>query len=924
MWLCLALFCCFVRVGGSPFADEQHSSRNRQREEYVYQKRPDDLSASHTISFVIRQKNTDLLHSLLVAVSDHTSPRYGQHHTQISMGLFTENEEGAAEVLEWLRAHDDRGVEVLRVSKFHEFITARAPLHAWEDIFKTTFHVYTAHESLHHNYRVHLDRLSRGLESHFEPSFTRCDAYTFPRTLGRHVHVIDGLSHLPVPFAASSPKIEPVEQQQDEEDEGARRKLATYSNYVFPSSLKSFYRLQGSGSYGSSNTVQSVFGSLDQKFSLADLRSFQLAFALNATTAVTSTAGYMSNTACKDDLDSCAEASLDMQYVMAMGGGVPTTYHYLDDGSSSDVFLNWAYEVSAMSSPPAVHSISYAAYEASYISSGLTAYLDLFDVEMMKLGLRGVSVLAASGDDGVLGFFYSSLYSLYCGVYAMWPASSPYVLAVGATMGGVETSGGKFEKLCTSNNGSYITSGAGYSKRKNTTSSTWQFDSVSAYLATSGLKYSSSYFSGSYLDGYGSENKYYPRFYPDVVMAGNRFVVAMNGSLYAVSGTSASAPALAGLLSLVNSYRLRKGASTLGFLSPSIYNAAGNYTNDIYSGNNMCSRDKTKCCQAHGFQAYRGFDIASGWGSVDYAKLRAFYDPLTVAKVSLTLTQEVLGPSPSTIASRTVDVKRALQHAMAANFAYYLSPSNINVTYITASGSAAISVYYVVSAYIAGYRKDHGTEALNFLLCQLTNSSSVQGYNLHLYAKKLLSADSYILSSASSASILVNDGDTSYSGLVCASGAAANDDIPSEGSTIEFSFYLIIAVVAVVVFVGIGLYSTRVVKAMGLFGGAPVVVTVTEAAPGNLNHNSSFASSATPVYSAEGSLYSSVAMSTIVSAQPARPSGRHQSYRAGSSIASAAVAQSSASYDLEGRGGTSSASNSYDAAAVPVAVAYAV
>jgi hypothetical protein len=47
--------------------------------------------------------------------------------------------------------------------------------------------------------------------------------------------------------------------------------------------------------------------------------------------------------ACRhNDADDCAEANLDIQYIMAMGTNVPTTYHY-DDSSAG--FLTWLRQV---------------------------------------------------------------------------------------------------------------------------------------------------------------------------------------------------------------------------------------------------------------------------------------------------------------------------------------------------------------------------------------------------------------------------------------------------------------------------------------------------------------------------------------------------------------------------------------------------
>jgi subtilase family serine protease len=44
----------------------------------------------------------------------------------------------------------------------------------------------------------------------------------------------------------------------------------------------------------------------------------------------------------------------------------------------------------------------------------------------------GVTIVAATGDDGVGGFLVRNN-QLGCGYWAMYPASSPFVVAVGGT-----------------------------------------------------------------------------------------------------------------------------------------------------------------------------------------------------------------------------------------------------------------------------------------------------------------------------------------------------------------------------------------------------------------------------------------------------------------------------------------------------------
>ena len=73
---------------------------------------------------------------------------------------------------------------------------------------------------------------------------------------------------------------------------------------------------------------------------------------------------------------------------------------------SSATFMNWIVQVAEYSDPPKVFSISYGIPEHY-----LTFYeIFVFDNEIKKLGLQGVTVLAASG---TFSFLFSLLTSFF-------------------------------------------------------------------------------------------------------------------------------------------------------------------------------------------------------------------------------------------------------------------------------------------------------------------------------------------------------------------------------------------------------------------------------------------------------------------------------------------------------------------------------
>ena len=103
------------------------------------------------------------------------------------------------------------------------------------------------------------------------------------------------------------------------------------------------------------------------------------------------------------------------------------------------------------------------------------------------------------------------------------------------------------------------------------------------------------------------------RVYPDIALFGHGYGIVHQGALSLVDGTSASAPALAGLLGLFNEARLARGLPTLGFVNPLLYNLSQRVNNsfrDIAGGDNRCTMYGT-CCDS-GFSAAHGFDAVTG------------------------------------------------------------------------------------------------------------------------------------------------------------------------------------------------------------------------------------------------------------------------------------------------------------------------
>ena len=138
----------------------------------------------------------------------------------------------------------------------------------------------------------------------------------------------------------------------------------------------------------------------------------------------------------------------------------------------------------------------------------------------------------------------------------------------------------------------------------------WQVSAVASYLST---------VNASTLPPAGS----FPpmgRATPDVSALGEGYQVIVSGRTGSVGGTSASCPAFAAIVSLLNEARLDAGKPAMGFLNPFLYANPDAFT-DITKGSNKISRGGYPL--RYGFDCAKGWDPATGLGTPKFDKLLA-------------------------------------------------------------------------------------------------------------------------------------------------------------------------------------------------------------------------------------------------------------------------------------------------------------
>ncbi|EQC35068.1 hypothetical protein SDRG_07305 [Saprolegnia diclina VS20] len=372
------------------------------------------------------------------------------------------------------------------------------------------------------------------------------------------------------------------------------------SSYMTPTKLRKLYNVPSSASV--TQATQAIPAFYSQNWAPSDLAAFEKLHKL--VPAPVRERGSRRNNPHPED--ATGEVSLDLQYITAMAPDATTTVWTMNStnpfSTNDEPFVDWAADVLRDPSPPLVHSLSYADDE-DHIMEVAKEYALHLDTLLQKMAVRGLTVLVASGDDGVAGqHIHAKKMSIDAGCATsgpQWPSSSPYVTSVGAT----QLDANSVEVVCSGALHGGITSGGGFSNVY--AAPAYQKQAVAAYLASPACPTKPGFFNPQ------------GRAYPDIALIGAHYSVIVNGKVKGISGTSASTPALAGLVTLWNDQRLDAGLPPLGFLNPLLYEIGRHHKrafHDVVSGNNGAARNGSYSCPTS-FGAGPGWDAVSGWGT---------------------------------------------------------------------------------------------------------------------------------------------------------------------------------------------------------------------------------------------------------------------------------------------------------------------
>ncbi|KAK0227745.1 family S53 protease-like protein [Armillaria fumosa] len=540
--LSISLFAVFSVVTGSPTprAMSVHDQREAAPNRFVKAELADPQA---TLNFRIglTPMNITSLETALYAVSELGSDLYGQHLSFEEVKAFSVPTSGAVTaVTDWLA---DNGITEVKLSG------------AFDDWLTFTASVAKANTLLNAQYEnfVHIEtgeRLIRTLTASIPSDLTDFIEVVHPTTSFAKL-TFGPTSMMPIPTTSNL-------------TEHANPAPSSCNSVVTPVCLQDFYTIPSTPATQSTNRL-GVSGFLNQFPQKADLQQFLHALRPDMSSTTTFTLQTLDGGQDPQGANEAGiEANLDIQYTVGIATGVSIVFISVGPASTDGVdgFLDMTNFLNGEASPPQVLTTSYGFDETDIPASVAIRLCNAY----MALGARGVSVIFASGDGGVGGGQSGESCTNFIPTF---PGGCPFVTSVGATQGVDETSASF--------------SSGGFSNIFARPS--YQASSVTTYLNALGGTNSGKFNTTG-------------RGFPDVAAQGSNIEIVDGGQAGLVSGTSASSPIFASMISLINDRLIAAGKPVLGFLNPFLYaNPAAFF--DITTGNNPG-------CGTNGFPARAG------------------------------------------------------------------------------------------------------------------------------------------------------------------------------------------------------------------------------------------------------------------------------------------------------------------------------
>ncbi|EGP82911.1 uncharacterized protein MYCGRDRAFT_50687 [Zymoseptoria tritici IPO323] len=582
-----------------------------------------DLSANTTLQAWLQYANLDQLEPLLEALSTPGSPQYGQWINLAEQNrIFAPPVEAQNRVQSWLESFG-----ITDICSDGSVLTFTTSISIADSLLNTSFAYYTNGE------RTELRTLEYSLP---DDLLDVLDFITPTTYFGNPKGYPQGTE--------SDPALQPAEKRSAVQHVRKRQTMSPsctevieYQGVNYTSIQPQCYQQQlNTGQYqvdASAGSTIAITSFLNQTASYSDLALFEAAYDIpdQNFTKVIFANGETYNLDDQSSVDSTGapsinhdEANMELQIIIGLVGGLPVTERvtiWSDPGSFvPDVSIE---NVSDAMPEPYVEffrfllsqenkdlayviSNSYGRRELTYEKSYARRVCNM--IGNCMLGLRGRTILTSSGDQGVGAACRANTGAMQAEFVPTFPGMKTVTIAVNRTQEldpptAMNRSGGGFSNFFPQ--------------------AFYQKPAIDAYLSQGILPEAKEYFaSNNYTDFLG-------RGYPDLAadMDNPRIAGFYNGERGPNGGTSASAPAVAAVIALLNDVRLRAGKPALGFINPLIYALKGEGFTDITRGSTVgCNGSRNITGQAiipyAGWNATEGWDPTTGWGIPNFGLLK--------------------------------------------------------------------------------------------------------------------------------------------------------------------------------------------------------------------------------------------------------------------------------------------------------------
>lgn len=565
----------------------------------------------------LKQQNVDHFYDKLLEVSTPDHPNYGMHYEAHELrSLLQPTQESSRAAFTWLSDNN-----ITAINDEGDYLLFSTDVFTANRMLRTEFGWYQARES--------------------KQQILRTRKYSVPDEVREHINFVQPTTR----FGG----LQPLSSMAEVVDEGVKSDgqskwwvpigppevNVTCNKTITPECLLNLYNVHYDANPDNGNTV-GYASFLEQYARYDDLATFEKVYApyaVNQTVnvpfppkydlakqqqfAVTQYHGGLNNQTAIDD---SGEANLDNQYILAVSYPIPVTEFstggrglLIPDGDSptaadntNEPYLDFLLALTKLpnSAIPNSISISYGENEQEIPISYATQVCNLF----AQLGARGKSILFSSGDSGPGDFCISNDGHNTTKFQPSFPASCPWVTAVGGT--------------------AYIEPEVAISFSSGGFSDIWPRPAYQEWAVS------------DYLRKIGNKNKGWynkkGRGFPDVAAQSLNYRVIDKGYDAGYMGTSCAAPTFNAIIALLNSARVDSGLPTLGFLNPWLYGAGRWGLNDITKGGSTgCDgysnfhrrQNGSPVLPGAGWNASVGWDAVTGLGTPDFGKLLRLSTP---------------------------------------------------------------------------------------------------------------------------------------------------------------------------------------------------------------------------------------------------------------------------------------------------------